>query len=173
VGSPERSCGAQGVHTRLRGGGANRGRYEVVLPTSIGPVRARFKGQIVLKDVQAPDRYTLVFSGQGGVAGHGKGRHPLRCPRPAPAPPSSSTPRKRVSAARWRRSFAPRGHGGAEDGRGFLRGFREAVAAAPRACAPAQAPAEPVRAGLVQSLVALVSRVFRGRSGGGREQRSR
>ena len=39
----------------------------------IGPVSARFKGRLQLSDVQAPQRYTLNFEGQGGAAGFGKG----------------------------------------------------------------------------------------------------
>jgi carbon monoxide dehydrogenase subunit G len=47
--------------------------YAVVLSASVGPVKARFKGRMELKDIDAPHTYTIVFEGQGGVAGFGKG----------------------------------------------------------------------------------------------------
>ena len=42
--------------------------------TKIGPVSARFKGVMTLEDIDAPRGYTMVFEGQGGVAGFAKGR---------------------------------------------------------------------------------------------------
>ncbi len=39
----------------------------------VGPVSARFKGNLRIADVQAPQSYTIHFDGQGGVAGFGKG----------------------------------------------------------------------------------------------------
>ena len=39
----------------------------------VGPVSARFKGNLKLTNVQAPNSYTINFDGQGGVAGFGKG----------------------------------------------------------------------------------------------------
>lgn len=47
--------------------------YELGLLAAVGPVRARFKGKLLLEDIQAPDSYSLKFEGQGGAAGHGKG----------------------------------------------------------------------------------------------------
>ncbi len=37
----------------------------------IGPVSARFKGNLRLTDVRAPHGYTIHFDGQSGVAGFG------------------------------------------------------------------------------------------------------
>jgi len=48
--------------------------YAVVLSASVGPVKARFKGRMELTDVDAPKTYTIVFEGQGGAAGFGKGK---------------------------------------------------------------------------------------------------
>ena len=45
---------------------------------AIGPVKAKFKGKLKLDKIVAPDSYTLVFEGQGGAAGHGKGSADLR-----------------------------------------------------------------------------------------------
>lgn len=49
-------------------------QLQVVVMAAVGPVRARFKGQLTMEDVQAPQSYAMRFEGQGGVAGFGKGR---------------------------------------------------------------------------------------------------
>ncbi|MCE2660888.1 MAG: carbon monoxide dehydrogenase subunit G [Rubrivivax sp.] len=53
-------------------------QYEVGVTAAIGPVKARFKGQLKLEDLQPPVGYTLQFSGQGGQAGHAKGSARIR-----------------------------------------------------------------------------------------------
>jgi uncharacterized protein len=47
--------------------------WAVALMAAVGPVKARFKGRMELTDVEAPNRYTINFEGQGGAAGFGKG----------------------------------------------------------------------------------------------------
>lgn len=47
--------------------------FAVAMVAAVGPVRAKFKGKLRLADVVAPERYTLVFEGQGGPAGFAKG----------------------------------------------------------------------------------------------------
>ena len=47
--------------------------FDLVMAVKLGPVAAKFRGKIVLSDVDPPHRYTLSFEGQGGAAGHGKG----------------------------------------------------------------------------------------------------
>ena len=47
--------------------------YTVVMSVRIGPVNAKFKGKLKLENLQPPTAYSLVFEGQGGVAGFGKG----------------------------------------------------------------------------------------------------
>jgi carbon monoxide dehydrogenase subunit G len=49
-------------------------QYAIGMAVRVGPVSARFAGKIQLTEVQPPDSYTLVFEGQGGAAGFGKGR---------------------------------------------------------------------------------------------------
>jgi uncharacterized protein len=44
-----------------------------VVALKVGPVSARFKGNLNMTNVQAPTSYTINFDGQGGVAGFGKG----------------------------------------------------------------------------------------------------
>ena len=47
--------------------------YSAVVALRVGPVSARFKGNLQMTNVQAPNSYTINFDGQGGVAGFGKG----------------------------------------------------------------------------------------------------
>ena len=52
--------------------------YEMVMGAKVGPVSAKFKGKITLADVDAPNAYTLIFEGTGGVAGFAKGQANVR-----------------------------------------------------------------------------------------------
>mgnify|MGYP000007999423 CR=1 FL=1 len=47
--------------------------FEAVVKQKVGPVKATFKGQVTLENVNAPESYTLVGEGKGGVAGFAKG----------------------------------------------------------------------------------------------------
>ena len=47
--------------------------FVAVVAVKVGPVSARFKGNLQMTNVQAPNSYTINFDGQGGVAGFGKG----------------------------------------------------------------------------------------------------
>ena len=47
--------------------------YKVALTAAIGPVKAKFKGKLVLSDIRAPNSYSLAFEGSGGAAGFAKG----------------------------------------------------------------------------------------------------
>jgi uncharacterized protein len=53
-------------------------QYAICTSLKIGPVAAKFKGNIALSEVVAPESYTLSFDGQGGVAGFGKGTANVR-----------------------------------------------------------------------------------------------
>ena len=48
--------------------------FQLTMTARIGPVSAKFKGMMTLQDVNAPNGYTMVFEGQGGVAGFAKGQ---------------------------------------------------------------------------------------------------
>ncbi len=48
-------------------------QYDVVLTAKVGPVSAKFKGKLVLADMDPPNSYNLAFEGQGGVAGFARG----------------------------------------------------------------------------------------------------
>ena len=47
--------------------------YTVSMLAAVGPVKAHFKGRMSITDIDAPQSYTVVFEGQGGVAGFAKG----------------------------------------------------------------------------------------------------
>jgi uncharacterized protein len=48
-------------------------QYAIGMAVKIGPVAAKFAGNIRLSDISPPHSYTLGFDGQGGVAGFGRG----------------------------------------------------------------------------------------------------
>jgi carbon monoxide dehydrogenase subunit G len=47
--------------------------FAAVVAMKIGPVSARFRGNLKMTNVNPPSGYTINFDGQGGVAGFGKG----------------------------------------------------------------------------------------------------
>jgi len=47
--------------------------FVALVAVRVGPVAARFKGNLQMTNVNPPHSYTMVFDGQGGVAGFGKG----------------------------------------------------------------------------------------------------
>ncbi len=47
--------------------------YKVVLMATVGPVKARFNGKLLLSDIEPPTSYSLTFEGTGGAAGFAKG----------------------------------------------------------------------------------------------------
>lgn len=48
-------------------------QYEVQMTAAVGPVKSKFKGRIELKALDAPNGYTMVFDGTGGMAGFARG----------------------------------------------------------------------------------------------------
>ena len=47
--------------------------YDIVMTASVGPVKARFKGKLSITDIEAPNRYRLLFEGQSAQAGFARG----------------------------------------------------------------------------------------------------
>jgi carbon monoxide dehydrogenase subunit G len=47
--------------------------FSAVVAVKVGPVSARFKGNLQMTNIVPPNSYTINFDGQGGVAGFGKG----------------------------------------------------------------------------------------------------
>jgi carbon monoxide dehydrogenase subunit G len=52
--------------------------YTAVVALRVGPVSARFKGNLKMTNVTPPTGYTIKFDGQGGVAGFGRGSADVR-----------------------------------------------------------------------------------------------
>ena len=53
-------------------------RFAAVAEVRIGPIGARFRGQVQLTDIDAPNGYTINGSGQGGIAGNARGTARVR-----------------------------------------------------------------------------------------------
>lgn len=49
------------------------GRYAVSVTAVIGPVKAKYDGHLVLRDLDPPQSYRIEFEAQGATAGFGKG----------------------------------------------------------------------------------------------------
>jgi carbon monoxide dehydrogenase subunit G len=47
--------------------------YKIVLVAVVGPMRIRFKGSLQMSEAKPPISCHMIFEGQGGVAGFGKG----------------------------------------------------------------------------------------------------
>jgi len=47
--------------------------FQAVAVTKIGPVKAKFKGKVMLSDLDPPNGYRISGEGDGGVAGFAKG----------------------------------------------------------------------------------------------------
>ena len=48
-------------------------QFSAKVALAIGPVKAKFSGEVTLADLDPPNGYTLSVTGSGGVAGFGKG----------------------------------------------------------------------------------------------------
>lgn len=53
-------------------------QFKATVTTKIGPVQAKFNGQVQLSDLDPPNGYTISGSGTGGVAGNAKGAAKVR-----------------------------------------------------------------------------------------------
>ncbi len=47
--------------------------FKVVITAAIGPLKAKFNGTLNVTEAKAPDSCVLIFEGQGGAVGFGKG----------------------------------------------------------------------------------------------------
>ena len=48
-------------------------QFNAVVRAKVGPVRARFRGEVTLSDLNPPESYTLKGQGKGGAAGFARG----------------------------------------------------------------------------------------------------
>ena len=52
--------------------------FQATAKVAVGPVKATFKGKVLLSDMDPPSGYTITGEGQGGVAGFAKGGATVR-----------------------------------------------------------------------------------------------
>jgi len=52
--------------------------FAATVAAKVGPVRARFKGQVTLSDLNPPESYKITGEGKGGAAGFAKGGADVR-----------------------------------------------------------------------------------------------
>jgi uncharacterized protein len=52
--------------------------FTATVATKVGPVRAKFNGQVTLSDLQPPESYKISGEGKGGAAGFAKGGADVR-----------------------------------------------------------------------------------------------
>ncbi len=45
-----------------------------IVRANVGPIKARFKGKIILSNINPPESYTIAGEGQGGVSGFARGK---------------------------------------------------------------------------------------------------
>lgn len=57
---------------------AGPGRYLAAAQVKVGPVKARFRGEVALSDIDAPNGYRISGQGEGGIAGFAKGAAMVR-----------------------------------------------------------------------------------------------
>ena len=48
-------------------------QFKALVRAKVGPVRARFRGEVTLSDLNPPESYTLSGQGKGGTAGFARG----------------------------------------------------------------------------------------------------
>jgi uncharacterized protein len=48
-------------------------RFKIVMTAAVGPLKARFNGLLHITEAEPPTRCVMVFEGQGGAMGFGKG----------------------------------------------------------------------------------------------------
>ncbi|GIL01688.1 MAG: carbon monoxide dehydrogenase [Alphaproteobacteria bacterium] len=53
-------------------------QMKATVVTKIGPVKARFNGEVELQNIDAPNSYTIAGEGKGGIAGFAKGGADVR-----------------------------------------------------------------------------------------------
>jgi hypothetical protein len=59
--------------------------YDVLMVAKVGPVSAKFKGKMTVANEDPPRAYTLLFEGQGGVAGFARGEAAITLSPEGPA----------------------------------------------------------------------------------------
>jgi carbon monoxide dehydrogenase subunit G len=60
------------------------GDFAATVTAKVGPVRAKFKGQVTLSDLNPPESYKISGEGKGGAAGFAKGGAEVRLAEDGP-----------------------------------------------------------------------------------------
>lgn len=63
-------------------------RFEGAMNAKVGPVRARFTGQVAITEANPPQRYVIRGEGKGGVAGFAKGSAAVELEETGPGGPT-------------------------------------------------------------------------------------
>ena len=63
----------------------DEGGFRATAKMKVGPVSARFKGKVMLSDLDPPNGYKISGEGEGGVAGFAKGGATVRLQDDGPA----------------------------------------------------------------------------------------
>ena len=121
--------------------------FAAVVAVKVGPVSARFKGNLKMTDVKPPNSYTINFDGQGGVAGFGKGSADV-----ALTAEGTSTRLKYTAKAQVGGKMAQVGSrlidaAASKVAEDFFKAFEEHLRPAEAAAAPAEPAAVPAVAG--------------------------
>lgn len=70
----------------------NEQGYDATVSLKIGPVRARFAGQVTIAESRAPEHLALTGEGSGGIAGFARGAATVAlAPADTPAPGAGAT----------------------------------------------------------------------------------
>ena len=131
--------------------------FRSTMAAKIGPVSARFNGNLTLADVVPPTSYTLRFEGQGGAAGFANGEAKVAL-APAPGDATSLTYTVKAQVGGKLAQIGSRLVDGAaaklaDD---FFARFSERVAPAPAAAAVAPPAPAPVPGHWSRHLVRLL-----------------
>ena len=115
--------------------------FQALVAVRVGPVSAKFKGNLKMTDVKPPNSYTINFDGQGGVAGFGKGSADVVL-----APEAGATRLSYIARAQVGGKMAQVGSRLIDAAAGkiaedFFTAFEAALKPAEGAVAPAPAPA--------------------------------
>jgi len=138
-------------------------RFEIVMTAAVGPVKARFKGNMSLEDIEPGNAYTMKFDASGGPTGFVRGEARVTLSDA----PSNETRLNYVANAHVGGKLAQVGSrlidaaAGATADKFFeVFGAQLAARAAPAgAAAPAQ-PVGPAKIGLFSLLLAFLKRLF-------------
>ncbi len=139
--------------------------FEIVMTAAVGPVKARFKGKMALRDIDAPNAYTMKFDASGGPTGFVRGEARVTLAEDSP----TQTRLNYVANAHIGGKLAQVGSrlidaaAGATADKFFeVFGALLAARAAPAAGAAAAAaqPAGPTKIGFFSLLLAFLKRLF-------------